>query len=446
MNIEQQLHTEIAIINRTLAAFGIDAGTRPAWCIVAGASYILYGLHTGQAQRIDAIERRLDELAERISASRQTATKIRLRRLPLALEVPHPQPQPLPWVRAHLKLLRSYTMLTGRVYSADGATDDTICLLNHPHVLVAGTTGSGKSTLMRMLLLSLAINSAVDDLQMVLVDMKNQDMAALADLPHVVRFAVLDNDASAAIRYVESILRHRIERRIDHPRIVLAIDELRELARLPGVVASLSSIVSLGRSLGIHVIAATQHPQASEIGSVVKANFSVRLVGRVVGARHAAAASDRPGTGAELLPGNGAFLRISGPDIVRLQAYWLNDAGAQGLVEMVRRTWSAPVRTGADTLLQPVQPENRGSAPVRTGASGAEAVQFPLPRRAPTPAEAGAIRTLRSELGSLNQTILAAYGSKSSDTHRWVSEALAAAPPQAPQSLAPILRMAGGAQ
>lgn len=393
--LDQQLHTEVNIINRTLAAFGIDAGTRPAWSVIAGASYILYGLRTGPAQAIDAIERRLDELAERISASRHTATQIRLRRLPLALEVPHPQPQPLPWVRAHLKLLRSYTMLTGRVYSADGANDDTICLSDHPHVLVAGTTGSGKSTLMRMALISLAINSSPDDLQMVLVDMKNQDLVALAELPHVERFAVLDDSAAAAICYVESILRQRIDRRVDHPRIVLAIDELRELARLPGLVASLSSIVSLGRSLGIHVIAATQHPQASEIGSIVKANFSVRLVGRVVGARHAAAASDRPGTGAELLPGNGAFLRVSGPDIVRLQAYWLNDAGAQGLVEMVRRTWPAPV-------------------------------EFPLPRRAPTVAEATTIQALRAKLPSLNATIVAVYGAKSSDTHRWVSEALAA--------------------
>lgn len=436
--IDKQLHAEIAIINRTLAAFNIDAGTRPTWCVVAGTSYILYGLRTGPAQTIDAIERRLDELAERISASRHTATKIRLRRLPLALEVPHPAPQPLPWLRARLKL-RSHTMLTGRVYSADGATDDILRLDDHPHVLVAGTTGSGKSTLMRMMLMSLAVNTSPADLQMVLVDMKNRDLAALADLPHVARFAVIDDDAGAAIRHVEGILRQRIERRIDHPRILLAIDELRELAQLPGMIAQLGSIVSLGRALGINVLAATQHPKASEIGSVVKANFPVRLVGQVVGARHAEAAADRPDTGAELLPGNGAFLRIDGPAITRLQAYWLDGPGAQSLVDLARRTWSAPVRTGAETLLQPVKAENREAAPVRTGAGGASApVDFPLPRRAPTTTEAAAIRALRAELPSLNATIIAVYGAKSSDTHRWVSEALAVT--ETPTQ-APILRL-----
>ena len=180
---------------------------------------------------------------------------------------------------------------------------------------MAGTTGSGKSTLMRMLLLSLAINTAPADLQMVLIDMKNSDLAALAALPHVARFAVVDAAAAAAIRHVESVLRQRIERQITEPKLLLAIDELRELARLPGIVARLGSIVSLGRSLGIHVVAATQHPKAGEIGSVVKANFPVRLIGQVVGARHAEAAADRPGTGAELLPGNGAFLRIDGAHI-----------------------------------------------------------------------------------------------------------------------------------
>ena len=184
--LEKQLHGEIKIINQTLAAFNIEAGTRSAWTTVAGTSYILYGLRTGPAQSIDAIEKRLGELSERISASRHTATPLRLRRLPLALEAPHPAPQPLPWIRAHLKL-RSLTMLAGRIYSADGATDDAIRLADHPHVLVAGTTGSGKSTLMRMLLLSLAINTAPADLQMVLIDMKNSDLAALAALPHVAR-------------------------------------------------------------------------------------------------------------------------------------------------------------------------------------------------------------------------------------------------------------------
>lgn len=449
-DITRQLNTEINIINATLAAFNLDAGTRPAWTTIAGSSYILYGLRTGQAQRIDAIEQRLPELAERISAARQHPTPVRLRRLPLALEIAHPNPAPLPWRNARLKL-PWLTMLTGRVYAADSAHDDTICLRQHPHILIAGATGSGKSTLARMMLLSLAINTSPHDLELVIVDMKNTDLAPLATLPHVSRCAVLDADAARTVRYVESILRQRIERQITEPKLLLAIDELRELTRLPGIIDTLGSIISLGRSLGVHVLAATQHPKASEIGSVVKANFPVRIIGQVVGARHAEAAADRPNTGAELLPGAGAFLRIDGPAITRLQAYYIDAAGMTALIDLAQRTYAAPVRTGAPTPAAPPAPAQIADpAPVRTSATGAHSapppVQFPIPRRAPTAAEAAAIQAIRQELGSLNQTILAVYGSKSSDTHRWVSEALAAppAPPQPPQ--APILRMAGGAR
>ena len=427
MTIEAQLHTEIHLINQTLAAFAIDAGTRPGWTTVAGTSYIAYGLRTGRSQPIDAVERRLPELSERISAHRGRPTPVRLRRLPLALEVPHPTPQPLDWRAATLRQ-RRYTMLAGRNYSAQPAADLLVRLDEQPHALIAGTTGSGKSTLARMLLLSLALNTAPDELAMVLVDMKNSDLAALATLPHVAQFAMLEHDAAAAVRSVEAELRRRIERQINSPKLLLAIDELRELARLPGIVDRLSSILSLGRSLGIHVIAATQHPKAGDIGSVVKANFPLRLVGQVVGARQAEAAADRPGTGAELLPGNGAFLAISGPETLRIQAYWLDDTAVASLVRTIAAKWPAPVRTGAPAISPPAPPQNPEVAPVRT--SAAAPVEFPLPRREPTPEEATAIRQLRTTLPSLNATILAVYGSKSSDTHRWITEALAAPEPE----------------
>ena len=452
VTLDRLIRSEIASINATLAAHRVDAGTHPtgAWTTIAGTSYISYGLRLGQTQTIDGIERRLPELQNRIGKNRRDfglsgATTVMLRRTPaLALEVPHPQPRPLAWQRARLKL-PSMTMLTGRVYEGDGARDDTISLHRHPHTLIAGMSNSGKSTLARMMLASLAINTHPDDLQIVIIDMKRSDLFALRGLPQVIRCAYEAMDAARAVRQVEHILRTRIEREISEPKLLLAIDELRELVRQPGVVDALGSIVSLGRSLGIHVLAATQHPKAGEIGSIVKANFAVRLVGQVAGARLAEAAADRPDTGAELLPGAGAFLRIDGSPITRLQAYFLDDAGVASMVDLAHRTYAgaakpvfappAPVRTGAESpFAPPASAEQALSAPVRTGAAH---VQFPLPRRAPTPDEANAIRELRLQLGSLNQTILAAYGSKSSDTHRWVSEALTTPEP------APILRMGG---
>jgi len=99
------------------------------------------------------------------------------------------------------------------------------------------------------------------------------------------------------------------------------------------------------------------------------------------------------------------------------------------------------VRTGAEMQIVSVAPQIEELAPVRTGA---EVMRFPIARRAPTAAEVVEIRRLRGELGSLNQTIRAVYGSKSSDTHRWINEALATEEPIA-NTPAPIISMRRGA-
>jgi energy-coupling factor transporter ATP-binding protein EcfA2 len=455
--LDRLIAGEIEVVNGTLAAFGVDAGTRPAWTTVAGSSFIWYGLRLGRAQAVDGLTKRLTDVAARIGQYRRGfgltgEWPVALRLSPFALEVPHPDPQPLAWQRARLKL-PSLTMLAGRVYDGEGGRDDTVSLRQYPHVLIAGISGSGKSTLARMMLGSLAINTSPDDLQVVIVDMKRADVFALRGLPQVVRAVYEKEDAARAVRLVEHEMRRRIERGESEPKVLLAIDELFELVKLPGVMDSLSSIVSLGRSMGVHVLAATQHPRTEDIGGIVKANFGLRFVGQVAGARQAEVAANRAGTGAELLPGRGAFLRVEGATVRRLQAYLLDDAGTESLVDLAQRTYGAarapgvfggadaPVRTGAQSDAAAGERGDEELAPVRTSAS--TGVQFPLPRRAPTLEEAAAIRRLRAECGSQNDLVRAVYGSKSSDTNRWVREALAAVAevPAVTSGPARILRM-----
>jgi DNA segregation ATPase FtsK/SpoIIIE-like protein len=80
----------------------------------------------------------------------------------------------------------------------------------------------------------------------------------------------------------------------------------------------------MGRSLNINIIAATQHPLASVIGSLLKANFTARVVGRVLSNDASKVAAGMPKLGAEYLPGKGSFLLIEGGRIVRLQGYFIS--------------------------------------------------------------------------------------------------------------------------
>ena len=341
IDITEQLKREIAIINNTLAAFGVQAGTKPAWTTIAGCSFVVYGLRTGPTQRISDIARLLPELSERLSAVRRRPTPVRLREMPLALEVAHPQPRPLDW-RGAIMRVGAGRMVAGRIYAPPTASDCVIDLAEKPHLVIAGTTGSGKSTILRMMLSSMSFSSNPDALRLVLVDLKNEDLVPFARLPHVEMAAWTEQDARSAVLAVHAELQRRVQAGAgDWPRVVLVIDELAQLDVTS--LDLLSSILAVGRSKRLNVVAATQHPTVRLIGD--KANYAVRLVGQVVDAQTAAIATGRSKSGAELLPGAGAFLYVDGPKLERLQAYNLGAEAAAAVVDVVVQKWaSTPVQ------------------------------------------------------------------------------------------------------
>ena len=331
---------EVACINRTLA------GTRPNrqppartsenWTVVAGRSFVAYGLRRDPAVLPQDIEKLIPTLREALSALRRRPTVVRLRYMPLALEVAHPFPAPLDSSKANTHL-QPDTMLTGRNYSGGAPVDDVLSFADTPHALIAGTTGSGKSTLLRMMVSTLALNTSPDALRLYLVDLKNTDLKPFRHLPHTELFAGEDADALRAIRIVHREVKRRKDAEdIDAPRIVLVIDELAEVGDRD-TLDLLSSILRIGRSFLVNVVAATQLPTKATCGE--KNNYTVRFVGAVTDAQTAALAAGRGDSGAHLLPGKGAFLRIEGTTLDRLQAYHLDMAGTAAMVQHAVQRW-----------------------------------------------------------------------------------------------------------
>ena len=216
-----------------------------------------------------------------------------------------------------------------------------------PHALVAGTTGAGKSELLQTLIASLALAHPPDRLTFVLVDYKGG--AAFRDctrLPHTLGL-VTDLDqhlTSRALRSLEAEVRRRerllatigatdigeYERAPDHEplaRLVLVIDEFRVLSEeLPDFINGLVRIAAVGRSLGIHLILATQRP-AGVVSADMRANLNLRIALRV---RDAADSHDVIDTGAAAaipasLPGR-AIVRTGGGTPRALQTSWTGAA------------------------------------------------------------------------------------------------------------------------
>jgi S-DNA-T family DNA segregation ATPase FtsK/SpoIIIE len=216
-----------------------------------------------------------------------------------------------------------------------------------PHGLIAGTTGSGKSELLRTLIISLAAGSDPEHLTFALVDYKGGGaLDECAKLPHAVGLVTdLDEQLSErALRCLEAELRHRehllrdaglshvtdYQRLRDEggrahelepmPRLAVVIDEFATLVKaLPHFVDSLVSIAQRGRSLGIHLIMATQRP-AGSVNDAIKNNVKLRIALRLESSGDSMDVIDNPAAAAIGGRQRGrAFYRVSAKEVLPVQ-------------------------------------------------------------------------------------------------------------------------------
>lgn len=254
------------------------------------------------------------------------------------------------------------------VLGVDTAGDPLLIRLDSPdvaHVLLAGTTGSGKTALLRTLLASLAMHNRAGLLQIVLIDPKGRGFGPLGALPHVWRGAGVIQDPAAALAALQELVREmeRRDRINNHlPRIVVAIDELADLLQVLAQPASeaIQRLTQRGREAGLHVVAATQRPGADVVASVIKANFPIRLVGSVVSSDDAEVAAGRGGTRAEMLLGKGDFYLVGKGLPIRFQAAYADSRELAIIVARIRaggahrRRWTqAPAGQWENLPLEP---------------------------------------------------------------------------------------------
>jgi S-DNA-T family DNA segregation ATPase FtsK/SpoIIIE len=238
------------------------------------------------------------------------------------------------------------------------------------HILVAGTTGSGKTALLQTMILSLAMANAAPSIYsplqggaggvaMVLVDPKGHAFGVFGGLPHLARPVI--RDVGETVEALQSLVRLMEKRGSDGsalmdeggrpcplasagPAVAVVIDELVDLLMVGGkdVRLPLTRLTQRGREAGIHIIAATQKPTAAVLGPLIKANFPVRLVGRVTSVEDARTATGWSGTGAERLLGRGDFLAVAEGRVTRFQVAHVSPAEIREVVGHLARGGAMP--------------------------------------------------------------------------------------------------------
>lgn len=231
---------------------------------------------------------------------------------------------------------KPYTAAIGKFFRIDGEELAIFSLLKHHQTLVAAVSGHGKSRLLRNMLIGLTKNTPSDKLGVHIIDLKNDDLLPFKNLPHVRSYAWKADEAAKVIDDLRGEVDVRIakEKYVIKQRHLLVIDEGAELDKASD--DTLASIMKLGRSLGVHVVMATQHPTSTQIGQKTAQAFTHRFIGRVGSASSAAWATGVAASGAELLKKRGSFLYVFGGEVERFQTFNLEEDEEKILLDGVK--------------------------------------------------------------------------------------------------------------
>ena len=253
---------------------------------------------------------------------------------------------------------------------------EVIDLSKTPHLLVAGTTGSGKSVFINTLLTSILYKFSPEELRLILIDPKMLELSVYNDIAHLLTPVVTEpKKAIIALKWVCKEMERRYslmneegtrslegynEKAVERlPYIVVFIDEMADLMMTAGkeVEHYVQRLAQMARACGIHLVMATQRPSVDIITGSIKANFPSRISFQVASKYDSRTVLGE--VGAEQLLGNGDMLMSkNGGNIIRYQSAFISDSEVNKLIKEIKRSQKVEY---LDELEQIIQNNNENS-------------------------------------------------------------------------------------
>ena len=367
----KEINQTAGLIEKTLAEFGLPARVVD---FRSGPAVTQYALEPGTIEqsgpdgavrrnkvRVSQISGLANDLALALSASALRIEAPVPGKAFVGIEVPNRQAalvrlRPILESTAFQRVGSSLAIALGKDVAGAPVVAD---LAKMPHLLIAGTTGSGKSVCIAALATCLAMNNSPETLRMVMIDPKRVELLRFNGLPHlygkveteldrivgILRWCMREMDAryrlleEAGARDIQTYNRKISRRRaaLPMPRLVVLIDELADLMMMAPdqTERSLVRLAQMARATGIHLVVATQRPSTDILTGLIKANFPARIAFAVASGIDSRVVLDSPG--AETLLGKGDMLFLA-PEVaapVRLQGVLVDDQEIARVVD----TW-----------------------------------------------------------------------------------------------------------
>ena len=379
-----------------LRSFGVDAA---AGDVVHGPSVTRYEFTLEQGVKLSKITNLSDDIALALGASGVRVAPVPNKISVVGIEVPNKLVSTVR-IRDVIDSLEFHKSKS-RISFAVGKDISGKCIIGDiaklPHMLIAGTTGSGKSVMINSIITTLLMRALPEDVRLIMVDPKRVELAGYNGLPHLYVPVVTEpKQAASALQWAVSEMERRLKvferlnvRKIstynekqaagefEHydnppqkmPYLVIIIDELSDLMMVAGkdVEASIVRIAQLGRAAGIHLIVATQRPSSNVVTGLIKANITNRIAFNVATGIDSRVIIDQ--MGAEKLTGLGdmLFSKVDWGKPRRIQGCFVSDDEINEIVEFVKSQSEPDYHEEILSAVAPASMSMAGGGIVRTG-------------------------------------------------------------------------------
>jgi S-DNA-T family DNA segregation ATPase FtsK/SpoIIIE len=373
---EKEIKDRMLILEAALAEYGIDGKVVN---FEIGPAVTQYEIQLAPGQQIHAVTARQDEITMRLSTLAVRVVAPLPGKGTVGIEVPNPYPKA---VRIREFFEKGYAdlrkiplpMVLGKTNEGGGILRS---LSELPHLLIGGTTGSGKSVCLKTIITSLVSAMSPQEMKLILIDPKQVELTSFSDIPHLwapvvtdgkkagmvldwlvkemeERYGVLNRVGATSITAFNKMGEKKIRERLGEaavpieeqdqfpfhmPFIVAIIDELADLMMTgrKEVETSIVRLAQKARAIGIHLIVATQRPSTDVITGLIRSNMPSRIAFRVPSQIESRIIMDKKG--AERLLGKGDMLvkMIDAFEPVRGQCTFVSDDEIRGLVKWLRQ-------------------------------------------------------------------------------------------------------------